>query len=166
MAEQAQARVYVCGEWEVDLVRRELRHQGVAVPLGGRAFEIVAELAKSAGELITKGELLQRVWPGVFVEEIALRVHIAAIRKALGDDRELLETTIGRGYRLRGIWRGREESDALALAKPAPRADADLPPANIPAATSGLIGRAAILPHLQGLLSAYRVVTLTGPGGI
>ena len=80
MPEQARAHVYACGEWEIDLVRRELRHQGLAVPLGGRAFEILAELAKSAGELIAKGDLLQRVWPGVFVEEIALRVHIAAIR--------------------------------------------------------------------------------------
>src|ERR1700745_4094972 len=110
MAERVQALVYVCAEWEIALVRRELRHQGLAVPLGGRAFEILAELAKSAGELITKSDMLRRVWPGVFVEEIALRVHIAAIRKALGDDRELLETTIGRGYRLRGIWRARKDS--------------------------------------------------------
>ncbi|WP_407156164.1 ATP-binding protein [Bradyrhizobium sp. STM 3557] len=166
MSEQVQARVYVCGEWEIDLVRRELRHQGLAVPLGGRAFEILAELAKSAGELITKSDLLQRVWPGVFVEEIALRVHVAAIRRALGDDRELLETTIGRGYRLRGIWHAREESEALAIPKPASPGETDLPSTNIPVATSGLIGRAAILPHLQGLLSAYRIVTLTGPGGI
>ena len=166
MPEQARAHVYACGEWEIDLVRRELRHQGLAVPLGGRAFEILSELAKSAGELIAKGDLLQRVWPGVFVEEIALRVHIAAIRKALGGDRELLETTIGRGYRLRGIWRVREDNDATVASKPAAAAEADLPPTNIPAATSGLIGRAAIVPHLQGLLSAYRVVTLTGPGGI
>jgi predicted ATPase/DNA-binding winged helix-turn-helix (wHTH) protein len=164
MPEQVQAVVYVCAEWEIDLVRRELRSQGFPVPLGGRAFEILAELAKSAGELVTKSELLQRVWPGVYVEEIALRVHIAAIRKALGDDRDLLETTIGRGYRLRGIWRVREEGEASALLKP--DAHADLPPTNIPAAASNLIGRAAILPHLQGLLSAYRVVTLSGPGGI
>ncbi len=166
MPEQAPALIYACGDWQIDLVRRELRHQGLAVPLGGRAFEILAELAKSAGELIAKGDLLQRVWPGVFVEEIALRVHIAAIRKALGDDRELLETTIGRGYRLRGHWLAREDSGVPVVRKPVAQADADLPPTNIPAATSGLIGRAAILPHLQGLLSAYRVVTFTGPGGI
>jgi predicted ATPase/DNA-binding winged helix-turn-helix (wHTH) protein len=164
MPEQGQALVYACAEWEIDLVRRELRLQGLAVPLGGRAFEILAELTKSAGDLVTKGDLLQRVWPGVFVEEIALRVHIAAIRKALGSDRDLLETTIGRGYRLRGVWRARSESDSLG--SPPSESYADFPAANIPVATSGLIGRAAILPHLQGLLSAYRVVTLTGPGGI
>jgi predicted ATPase/DNA-binding winged helix-turn-helix (wHTH) protein len=164
MPEHVQALVYACAEWEIDLVRRELRLQGLAVPLGGRAFEILAELAKSAGELVTKNDLLQRVWPGVFVEEIALRVHIAAIRKALGSDRDLLETTIGRGYRLRGAWRTWAESDTAEL--PKPESHDDLPQTNIPAATSSLIGRAAIVPHLQGLLSAYRVVTLTGPGGI
>jgi predicted ATPase/DNA-binding winged helix-turn-helix (wHTH) protein len=164
MPEQVQALVYVCAEWEIDLVRRELRLRGLQVPLGGRAFEILAELAKSAGELVTKNDMLQRVWPGVFVEEIALRVHIAAIRKALGGDRDLLETTIGRGYRLRGMWRVREER--AEAEPPKPELHDDLPPANIPVATSSLIGRAAILPHLQGLLSAYRVVTLTGPGGI
>jgi hypothetical protein len=57
---------------------------GAPVRLGGRAFEIIAELVRAEGELVSKNDLTERVWRGVFVAESALRVHIAAIRKALG----------------------------------------------------------------------------------
>jgi predicted ATPase/DNA-binding winged helix-turn-helix (wHTH) protein len=134
---------------------------GVPVPLGGRAFEIIAELVQAEGELVSKNDLTERVWRGVFVEESALRVHIAAIRKAFGPDRDMLGTTVGRGYRLLGTWRIRH------VDAPAPPAAPELSPStNIPATTFDLIGRAAALAHLWELLSAYRVVSLVGPGGI
>jgi hypothetical protein len=50
-----------------------------------------------------------RVWPGVIVEENTLEVHISVIRKALGPDREMLNTASGRGYRLLGAWTSRQE---------------------------------------------------------
>ena len=50
--------------------------------MGGRAFEIIAELVQADGELVSRADLSERVWRGVYVEESALRVHIAAIRKA------------------------------------------------------------------------------------
>src|ERR1700760_3645888 len=81
-AGSGQRPVYACAGWEIDLARRELRSMGALVPLGGRAFEIIAELVQAEGELVSKNELAERVWRGVFVEESALRVHIAAIRKA------------------------------------------------------------------------------------
>jgi DNA-binding response OmpR family regulator len=89
MPEQDQRPVYASAGWEIDLARRELRSLGVPVPLGGRAFEIVAELVQSDGELVTKADLTARIWPRTFVEEGALRVHIAAIRKAFGSDRDI-----------------------------------------------------------------------------
>jgi DNA-binding winged helix-turn-helix (wHTH) protein len=85
--EEIRPPVHVFGCWEIDLARRELRSRGVPVQLGGRAFEIVAELAKTAGELVTKNDLMDRVWPDAIVEDNALQVHITAIRKALGPDR-------------------------------------------------------------------------------
>src|SRR3954447_20545569 len=94
MAEPGQRSVYICGEWEIDLVRRELRSTGELVPLGGRAFEILAELVHAQGQLVTKNDLTEQVWRGVFVEESALRGHIAAIRKALGRDCDMLSTTV------------------------------------------------------------------------
>jgi DNA-binding winged helix-turn-helix (wHTH) protein/predicted ATPase len=104
MPEQGRHSVYEFGGWEIDLPRRELRARGVAVPLGSRAFHILAVLVQSAGELVTKDELMARVWPGTIVEENKLQVHISAIRKALGTDRGMVKTAFGRGYRLVGDW--------------------------------------------------------------
>jgi DNA-binding winged helix-turn-helix (wHTH) protein len=96
--------VYACDQWEIDLGRRELRARGIAVPLGGRAFEVVTVLVQSATELVTKDDLMERVWPGAIVGEGTIHVHISAVRKALGSDRGLLKTASGRGYRLLGSW--------------------------------------------------------------
>jgi len=149
----------------VDPTRRELRTHGVPVPLGGRAFDIVEVLAQSAGELVTKNEIFRRVWSGAIVEESTLQVHISAIRKALGPDRGMLKTAFGRGYRLLGAWTIRQEARPAA-----PVVLQIVPPTvfltNFPLASSDLIGRTSAVQHLQDLLSAYRLVTLTGAGGI
>jgi predicted ATPase/DNA-binding winged helix-turn-helix (wHTH) protein len=167
LSEQGQRPVYASAGWEIDLARRELRSHGVPVPLGGRAFEVVAELVQSGGELVTKADLTERVWPRTFIEDGALRVHIAAIRKAFGPDRDMLMTTVGRGYRLRGNWEIRQERAAAQPAAVAPmQARAERLSTNLPAARFDLIGRASSVPYVRELLSAYRVVTLTGPGGI
>ena len=164
---QGQRPVYASAGWEIDLARRELRSSGVPVPLGGRAFEIVAELVQSGGELVSKTDLAERVWPRTFVEEGAIRVHIAAIRKAFGADRDMLSTAVGRGYRLLGTWQVRPDSAPAAQAAVAPmQARVDPVLTNLPVARFDLIGRASAIPYLRDLLSAYRVVTLTGPGGI
>jgi len=63
-----------------------LRRDGVALPLGSRALDILIYLAERPGEVIAKQELIDHVWSDVTVEEGSLRVHVAAIRKALGDD--------------------------------------------------------------------------------
>src|SRR5712671_8217299 len=160
--------VYELDEWEVDLARRELRARGVPVPIGGRAFEIIEVLVQSAGELVTKNDLSARVWPGAIVEDNTLQFHISAIRKALGSDRELLRTASGRGYRLLGDWTFRQEStssvDSVDLESV--REPAEAFQTNLPAAASDLIGRTMAVRHLRDLLSANRLVTLTGPGGI
>src|SRR5215470_11394938 len=96
--------VYASGECEIDLARRELRIRGSPVPVGGRAFEIIEVLAESAGELVTKDELMNRIWPGAVVMENTLQVHAAAVRRALGPYRALLKTESSRGYRLLGDW--------------------------------------------------------------
>jgi predicted ATPase/DNA-binding winged helix-turn-helix (wHTH) protein len=149
----------------VDRTRRELRTHGVPVPLGGRAFDIVEVLAQSAGELVTKDEIFRRVWSGAIVEESTLQVHVSAIRKALGPDRGMLKTAFGRGYRLLGAWTIRQEGRSAA-----PVVLQIVPPTafatNLPSASFDLIGRTAAVQHLLDFLSAHRVVTLTGPGGI
>ena len=159
--------MYEFREWEVDLARRELRTRGVPVPLGGRAFQIFAVLVQSAGELVTKDELMARVWPGAIVEENKLQVHISAVRKALGTDRGALRTSFGRGYRLVGSWTIRKGSTLADRFARSPMGMCVQPfLTNVPAASFELVGRTAAMKHLQAFLSVSRMITLTGPGGI
>src|SRR6516165_7214403 len=74
---------------------------GKPVHLGSRALHILVALIERAGELVTKEELIARVWPNTFVEEGNIKVHIAALRRALGDGQSGLRyvlTIPGRGY--------------------------------------------------------------------
>ena len=159
--------IYVSGECEVDLVRRELRVDGSPVPIGGRAFDFMEVLVQSAGELVTKDELMDRLWPGAVVTENALQVLAGAVRRALGPYRELLRTEARRGYRLLGEWRVPRRHIARRPVGLRQTGIADeLAGTNLPALVAPLIGRLAALETLQALVSAYRVVTLTGPGGI
>src|SRR5258708_2710605 len=113
--------VYASGQVEADLARRDLRLGGVPVPIGGRALEIIEVLVQAAGDLVTKDELMERVWPGAFVEENTLQVHISAVRKALGPDRGMLKNIKGRGYRLLGTWHvSGATTSAAELNVPAP----------------------------------------------
>jgi len=196
LAESVQP-VYASGACEIDVARRELRVLGTSVPVGGRAFEIIEVLAQSHGELVTKDELIHRIWPGAIVMDSTLHVHAAALRKALGPYRDLLKTESRRGYRLLGNWTVRQRAAKLPAIAVAPmrtagqsaaanRPAANLPAANLPAANplaanlpatnlpatnlpatlAHLIGRAAAAQRVHNLVSAHRLVTLTGPGGI
>jgi predicted ATPase/DNA-binding winged helix-turn-helix (wHTH) protein len=167
MSEASANLVYTCDQWEIDLGRRELRSRGVPVPLGGRAFEIVTVLVQSSTDLVTKDHMMERVWPGAVVGEGTLHVHISAVRKALGQDRAMLKTVSGRGYRLLGSWtpQHREGTAAPIYSSPT-RTPAAPPPNNFPPLISRLVGRTAACQFVRDLVSAYRVVTLTGPGGI
>jgi predicted ATPase/DNA-binding winged helix-turn-helix (wHTH) protein/Tfp pilus assembly protein PilF len=159
--------VYAYEQWEIDLGRRELRSCGVAVPLGGRAFEIVTVLVQSATELVTKNHMMERVWPGAIVGEGTLHVHISAVRKALGQDRAMLKTVSGRGYRLLGSWTPQQrEGIAPPVYSALTRTSGTPPASNFPPLVNRLVGRAAAAQFVRDLVSAYRVVTLTGPGGI
>jgi DNA-binding winged helix-turn-helix (wHTH) protein len=62
MPTQDRRPVYKFGVWEIDLARREMRLNGVPTNVGSRAFEIVETLVQSAGELIDKYDLMNRVW--------------------------------------------------------------------------------------------------------
>src|SRR6267154_1547312 len=160
-------RVFASGQWEIDLGQRELRTGGVPVPIGNRAFEIISVLVQSAGELVSKDDMMGRVW-GAIVEANTIQVHISAIRKAFGPDRGMLKTISGRGYRLLGSWTiGQEEhASAESIYLEQVRKPGRPFQTNLPSQTSDLIGRDGAVQYLRNLLSAYRAVTLTGPGGI
>ncbi len=87
------------GRFRVLLRQRRLLVDGVPVELGARAFDLLIVLIEADGALVTKDELQSRVWPDVVVAQDNLKVQISALRKALGEDGELVRTDHGRGYR-------------------------------------------------------------------
>ncbi|WP_175890813.1 ATP-binding protein [Burkholderia cepacia] len=141
------------GTLHVFLDRREIRSDGKLLRIGSRAFEILELLIRANGALVSKDEIMQRVWPHTVVEENNLQVHIAALRKALADDRNLIVTVPGRGYRLVG---GRTD-----VAPPVRAVTSRLT-----AAPTALVGREQTVAEVLAALDTARVVTLVGAGGI
>ena len=94
---------------------RQLLDGGIPVLIGRKALDLLSVLAKAEGALVTKDELMATVWPKAIVEDNAIQVHIAALRKVLGTDAGLLSTVHGLGYRL---------AAAPAISSPRPRSEA------------------------------------------
>jgi len=99
------------GRFRVLLRQRQLLADGVLVELGTRAFDLLLVLLGADGLLVTKEELLSRVWPGIVVSEENLKVQVSALRKALGADRDAVRTEVGRGYRFTGVLRSSAAAD-------------------------------------------------------
>lgn len=88
---------FAFGEYEIRPDERRLLAAGSAVTVGARAFDLLLCLIEQRGQVVSKEELLRRVWPRQVVEENNLSVHMSALRKLLGP--EAVATVVGRGYR-------------------------------------------------------------------
>src|SRR4030095_3522977 len=97
MASAGSPQRYRFGHFELQPDERRLLKDGVEVPLRPHAFHLLSVMVDEASHLVTKDELLQRVWGKVIVEENTLQVHISALRKVLGP--EAITTVSRRGYR-------------------------------------------------------------------
>src|SRR5499427_4618265 len=97
MGSVASPERYRFSAFELQVDERRLLSDGTAVVLRPRTFDLLAAFVERAGHLVTKDELLDRVWPGVVVEEAALHVQVSALRKVLGN--EAIATVSGQGYR-------------------------------------------------------------------
>jgi DNA-binding winged helix-turn-helix (wHTH) protein len=98
-ARAADSTVIEFGGFRVLLRQRQLLAGRVPVELGSRAFDVLIVLIEADGSLVTKDELVRRAWPGIVVAPENLKVQICALRNALGEDRDLIRTEFGRGYR-------------------------------------------------------------------
>lgn len=110
--------VYIFEGFRLDAGRRQLSSSGgVVLTLNSRAMEALLILVSRAGELVTKKQLLEGVWPSAVVEENNINQCILAIRKALGESagsNRFIMTVTGRGYRFVApvIAQTRESADA------------------------------------------------------
>lgn len=96
---------YEFDEFRLDPAERVLWRDGVPVPLTPKAFETLLALVERSGHIVTKADLMQRIWQDTFVEEGNLAVNVSTLRKALGtqaDGRPYIETVARRGYRFAG----------------------------------------------------------------
>src|SRR5258708_28676764 len=88
-------------DFELDGARRVLLKGGKPVALNSKTIDLLLTLAEHPGRVLSKNELLDLVWPDQFVEENNLTVHIASLRKALGEgkkDHNFIVTVPGSGY--------------------------------------------------------------------
>jgi predicted ATPase/DNA-binding winged helix-turn-helix (wHTH) protein len=157
------------GQCQLFTNRRELIVDGVPVPLGNRAFDVLQMLVAAGGNLVTKDEILSRVWRGIVVEENTLQVQITRVRRALGHDRGFLKTVSRRGYRFVAEFRRADEvrEGTAQVAATIEALDHEREKrTNLPAVTSLLLDRGAELFEVVRLTAAHRLVTLTGAGGI
>jgi predicted ATPase/DNA-binding winged helix-turn-helix (wHTH) protein len=150
------------GPFELSIGERVLRRDGRVLPLGDRALDILTYLADRPGEVVAKQELMDHVWPDVTVEEGSLRVHVAAIRKALGDGQfgnRYIANIKGRGYSF--------VSTVVALVGGTDSKSARFSPqGRLPMRPIKMIGRETVVSEVGDKLRKERFVTLLGPGGI
>jgi len=157
--------VYSFGSFHLLPAHQILLNGDVRVRLGSRAFQILVILVDRAGEVVSKEELVARVWANTCVEESNLKVQIATLRKVFGsqaESRRFIATSNGRGY---------------CFVAPVERAGARIhwteqssvercPTHNLPALPYRVLGRESAVDALTDQLTRHRLVTLAGPGGI
>jgi non-specific serine/threonine protein kinase len=153
MASVAPPERYRFGPFELQPDNRRLLKDGATISLRPRAFDLLVELVERAGHLVTKDELLNRVWPKIVVEEAALHVQVSALRKVVGAD--AITTVSGRGYQFTlPVSTGDGEANRPSRSKH-----------NLPYQLTSFVGREQEIAQLEELVTAKRLVTLTGAGG-
>jgi predicted ATPase/DNA-binding winged helix-turn-helix (wHTH) protein len=145
---------YRFGRFELQPEERRLLDSGAPVRIGPHAFDLLVALVEGNGRLVTKDELLDRVWSKVIVEENTLQAHVSALRKILGAD--AIATVSGRGYRFTPEV---VHVDA-GTAKPAAE-----PKGNLPHPLTSFVGREKEIAEVRQLMAGTRLLTLTGAGG-
>jgi predicted ATPase len=151
--------VFSFGPFTLRPAERLLQKVDEKINVGSRALDILIALVERAGEVVTRQELMSRVWPGLFVDEVNLRVNIAALRKAIGDeadDARYLANVPGRGYCF--VVPVTRSASPFELSGREQR--------KLPAQLSRLIGRDETVRDLSSQLSSRRLVSIVGPGGM
>ncbi|WMT76361.1 winged helix-turn-helix domain-containing protein [Bradyrhizobium sp. Ash2021] len=153
------------GPFSLFLAARQLKRDDESVPVGGRALDVLITLLARAGEIISNKELVARVWPNVIIEEANLRVHIAALRKALDDGiggARYISNVAGRGYCFVASVTRTEATQRLPTLASAALGRIQ----RLPGLPTRMVGREESVRTLLGKLMTCRLVTIVGPGGV
>ena len=154
MKEHPTTVVFHFGRFTLQPEERRLLRAGRLVALEPRAFDLLTALVERGGQLVTKAQLMEIVWPKRVVEEANIHVHVSALRRVLGE--EAIETVPGHGYRFT------IECERTAGDAPEQPARAKH---RLPRPLSSFVGRGDDLAALSRALSQSRLITLTSIGG-
>jgi predicted ATPase/DNA-binding winged helix-turn-helix (wHTH) protein len=149
------------GPFNLYPAQRLLEKAAVPHRIGGRALDLLIVLVERAGTVVSKDELVARVWPDVTVDESCLRTHIKGLRRALGDGQDgarYVTNIAGRGY----CFVAPIKRNAV---EPLPAVESEAMPIRLPA-VKRMVGRDAVVKTLTAQLLAKRFVSVVGPGGI
>jgi predicted ATPase/DNA-binding winged helix-turn-helix (wHTH) protein len=151
------------GQFRVCPKDRWVERSGVRLAIGGRALDLLIALLERAGEVVSKRQLLECAWPGSMVDEVSLRVQIAAIRRILGDGKDgnrFIANVAGTGYTFTAVVSKSTTSRTR-------KAESDRSSGTrVPILPSRMIGRENELSKITRQLLEHRFVTVVGPGGI
>src|SRR6266478_3229208 len=151
------------GPFRLAASERVLEKNGVRVRLGSRALDILIALVERPAEVVSKKELIGKVWPDLVVDEGSLRFHISALRKALGEGRSgtrYVTNVSGRGYCF-------VAPISRAASPPALLSNSLVhSPVGLPLSPTRLVGRDETVQLISEELTARRFLTIVGPGGI
>ena len=163
--------VYRFGDFELDAGAYELRRQGRRVPLARQPMDLLLVLTARAGQLVSREDIAAHLWGDNVFGDLDAGIHTAVlkVRKALGETKRrtvFLETVAGKGYRFMAP----VEAVEHAMSQPigvVVSADSSLRRRhNLPADLTSFIGRRSELESLPQVLTASRLLTLTGAGGV
>ncbi len=152
------------GRFELQPHQRRLLVDGQPASVGARALDMLILLARRNGELVSKRELMDEVWPGLVVEENNLAVHISALRKLLGN--ATIATVPGWGYRFTATVERAQALPPDVAPSPAPMPATRTLRTNLPAELPPLFGRERDLQALGVMVDSAPLVTVVGAGGI
>jgi len=110
---------YEFGQFRIDTAERMLLRDGEKIPLTPKAFDTLLVLVQNSGHTLTKDELMEKIWPDTFVEEVNLARNISVLRKALGEGEnghQYIETVPKLGYRfVTDVRKWQEEAACLVV---------------------------------------------------
>ncbi|HDR9497120.1 TPA: winged helix-turn-helix domain-containing protein [Burkholderia cepacia] len=155
---------FAFGETVVAPRRREVLHRGIRVDIGDRAFDLLVLLAESHGSVLSKQQIVSKVWHDRVVEYNAVEAQVCALRRALGGDRAAIRTVTGRGYQfVAELFRQAKDSDEPTAA---PLNGAAPSGRWLPAEVCPLIGQEVAIREICRGLQTHRLITLLGTGGV
>src|ERR1700686_3645341 len=156
-----QGKALSFGPFELSIGNRLLTNGAKVVPLGARAMDLLIVLVEQANKVVSRRTLIERVWPKRGAEQVSLRVHISALRKALDQSdpgRRYIANVPGRGY-----------SFVVPVTSLSSPTSGDINPSSrsrLPARLTRMLGRRDALAAIQMKLNEQKFVTIAGPGGI